>query len=54
MSALRPALFLGALLALQASGALADDPARSLISQQVFYGVALRMAILDALITKGE
>ena len=26
MSVLRPALFLGALLALQASGALADDP----------------------------
>ena len=39
---------------IEIDSALADDPARSLISQQVFYGVALRMAILDALITKGE
>ncbi len=31
-------------------GALADDPARSLILQQVFYGVATRMAVLDALL----
>lgn len=35
-------------------GALADDPDRSLILRQVFYGVALRMAVLDALLTKGE
>ncbi|WP_411818427.1 aspartate carbamoyltransferase catalytic subunit [Hyphococcus sp. DH-69] len=34
-------------------GALADDPERSLILRQVFYGVATRMACLDALITKG-
>lgn len=33
--------------------ALADDPERSLILRQVFYGVAMRMACLDALITKG-
>ncbi|MEM6413855.1 MAG: aspartate carbamoyltransferase catalytic subunit [Pseudomonadota bacterium] len=32
-------------------GALADDPRRSLILQQVFYGVAVRMACLDALLT---
>ncbi len=31
-------------------GALADDPAHSLILQQVFYGVATRMAVLDALL----
>lgn len=30
-------------------GALADDRAVSLIEKQVFYGVALRMAVLDAL-----
>lgn len=35
-------------------GALADDPERSLVLKQVFYGVAARMAILDALITKGS
>lgn len=35
-------------------GALADDPERSLILRQVFYGVAVRMAALDALLTKGE
>lgn len=35
-------------------GALADDPERSLILRQVFYGVATRMAVLDALITKGS
>ena len=35
-------------------GALADDPERSLILRQVFYGVAARMAVLDALITKGS
>ena len=35
-------------------GALADDPARSLILRQVFYGVATRMACLDALIMGGE
>ena len=35
-------------------GALADDPERSLILRQVFYGVAVRMACLDALLTKGE
>ncbi|MFN0022699.1 MAG: aspartate carbamoyltransferase catalytic subunit [Parvularculaceae bacterium] len=34
-------------------GALADDAERSLILRQVFYGVATRMAVLDALITKG-
>ena len=32
-------------------GALADDPARSLILRQVFYGLAARMAALDALLT---
>ncbi len=32
-------------------GALADDPKRSLILHQVFYGVATRMACLDALLT---
>jgi len=31
-------------------GALADDPERSLILKQVFYGVAIRMAVLDALV----
>lgn len=35
-------------------GALADDRDRSLILNQVFYGVATRMAILDALITRGR
>lgn len=35
-------------------GALADDPDRSLILRQVFYGVATRMAALDALLTRGE
>ena len=34
-------------------GALADDPERSLILRQVFYGVATRMACLDAIVTKG-
>lgn len=34
-------------------GDLADDENRSLILKQVFYGVATRMAVLDALITKG-
>lgn len=34
-------------------GALADDPARSLILKQVFYGVPTRMACLDALVTGG-
>ncbi len=34
-------------------GALADDPARSLVLRQVFYGVAARMACLDALLTGG-
>lgn len=32
--------------------ALADDPQRSLILKQVFYGVPVRMAVLDALTTK--
>ena len=32
-------------------GALADDPERSLILSQVFFGVAARMACLDALVT---
>jgi aspartate carbamoyltransferase catalytic subunit len=35
-------------------GALADDEAHSLILRQVFYGVAVRMAVLDLLITRGE
>lgn len=35
-------------------GALADDPDRSLILRQVFYGVAMRMACLDAFVTRGE
>ena len=35
-------------------GALADDPKRSLILTQVFYGVAIRMACLDALIGGAE
>lgn len=34
--------------------ALADDPKRSLILRQVFYGVAVRMACLDALLTGGK
>lgn len=34
-------------------GELADDPQRSLILRQVFYGVATRMACLDALVTSG-
>ncbi len=34
-------------------GALADDESRSLILKQVFYGVAVRMAVLDLLITRG-
>jgi len=32
-------------------GALADDCEKSLILRQVFYGVAARMAALDALLT---
>ncbi len=35
-------------------GALADDPDRSLVLRQVFYGVATRMACLDALLTRGR
>lgn len=35
-------------------GALADDPERSLVLRQVFYGVAARMAVLDALLTGGS
>jgi aspartate carbamoyltransferase catalytic subunit len=35
-------------------GALADNEARSLILRQVFYGVATRMACLDALVTGGK
>ena len=38
---------------LEIDGALADDPDRSLILRQVFYGVATRMACLDALLTRG-
>ncbi|MFQ5562570.1 MAG: aspartate carbamoyltransferase catalytic subunit [Parvularculaceae bacterium] len=34
--------------------ALADDAERSLILRQVFYGVATRMACLDAILTGGE
>ncbi len=34
-------------------GALADDETRSLILKQVFYGVATRMAVLDALMMRG-
>ena len=36
------------------AGALADDPDHSLILRQVFYGVATRMACLDALLIKGK
>lgn len=39
---------------IEIDGALADDADRSLILRQVFYGVATRMAVLDALLTKGE
>lgn len=35
-------------------GALADDPDQSLVLRQVFYGVATRMAALDALLTCDE
>ena len=35
---------------IEIDGALADDPERSLILRQVFYGVAARMACLDALL----
>ena len=35
-------------------GALADDQDLSLILRQVFYGVAMRMACLDARLTRGE
>lgn len=35
-------------------GELADDPERSLILRQVFYGVPLRMACLDVLMTGGD
>jgi aspartate carbamoyltransferase catalytic subunit len=35
-------------------GTLADDEEKSLILRQVFYGVAMRMACLDALLTRGE
>ncbi|NOX95737.1 MAG: aspartate carbamoyltransferase catalytic subunit, partial [Alphaproteobacteria bacterium] len=35
-------------------GALADDPDRSLILRQVFYGVAARMAVLDAFVTSNK
>jgi len=38
---------------IEIDGALADDPKRSLILRQVFYGVATRMACLDALLTAG-
>lgn len=38
---------------IEIDGALADDPGRSLILRQVFYGVATRMACLDALLTGG-
>ena len=34
--------------------ALADDPARSLILRQVFFGVATRMAALDAIVARSE
>ncbi|MEM9170887.1 MAG: aspartate carbamoyltransferase catalytic subunit [Pseudomonadota bacterium] len=34
-------------------GALADDPARSLILAQVFHGVPMRMAVLDAVVNRG-
>ena len=36
---------------IEIDGALADDAEHSLILQQVFYGVASRMAVLDALIS---
>lgn len=35
-------------------GKLADDAGKSLILRQVFYGVAMRMACLDALMMQGE
>lgn len=38
---------------IEIDGDLADDPQRSLILKQVFYGVATRMASLDALVTGG-
>ena len=38
---------------IEIDGALADDPERSLVQEQVFYGVAMRMACLDALLTRG-
>ncbi|MEM8936428.1 MAG: aspartate carbamoyltransferase catalytic subunit [Pseudomonadota bacterium] len=39
---------------IEIEGELADDPERSLILRQVFYGVPTRMAVLDALLTRGE
>lgn len=39
---------------IEIDGDLADDPKRSLILRQVFYGVATRMACLDALLTGGK
>jgi aspartate carbamoyltransferase catalytic subunit len=38
---------------IEIDGALADDPERSLVTRQVFMGVATRMACLDALLTAG-
>ncbi|MGF1543378.1 MAG: aspartate carbamoyltransferase catalytic subunit [Parvularculaceae bacterium] len=35
-------------------GELVDDPDRSLVARQVFFGVAMRMACLDALLTRGR
>lgn len=38
---------------IEIDGRLADDPDRSLILRQVYFGVATRMACLDALLTQG-
>lgn len=38
---------------IEIDGDLADDPDRSLVQSQVFHGVAMRMACLDALLTRG-
>ena len=37
---------------IEIDGSLADDPDRSLILKQVFFGVPTRMAVLDALVTR--
>jgi len=37
---------------IEVESALADDPDRSLILKQVFYGVPTRMAVLDAIVNR--